>query len=92
MQEEFKDTKGVIRIRISKKNRQHNGPKNSIKGQITLSITLVYKILHRILYANSLLFKCKLKETQLCNFCNETKETTISTLVEFLDKSHVYQM
>jgi hypothetical protein len=24
-QEEFEDTKGVIRIRISKKNRQHNG-------------------------------------------------------------------
>jgi hypothetical protein len=32
-------------------------------SQITLSITLVYKILHRTLYANSLLFKCKLKET-----------------------------
>ena len=25
--EEFKDTKGVIRIRISKKNRQQNGQK-----------------------------------------------------------------
>jgi hypothetical protein len=25
MLEEFEDTKGVIRIRISKKNRQHNG-------------------------------------------------------------------
>jgi hypothetical protein len=25
--EEFKDTKGVIRIRISKKNRQQNGEK-----------------------------------------------------------------
>jgi len=25
IQEEFEDTKGVIRIRISKKNRQHNG-------------------------------------------------------------------
>ena len=29
--EEFEDTKGVIRIRISKKNRQHNGQKE--KGQ-----------------------------------------------------------
>jgi hypothetical protein len=28
--EEFEDTKGVIRIRISRKNRQHNGKK---KGQ-----------------------------------------------------------
>ena len=77
MQEEFKDTKGVIRIRISKKNRQHNGPQNSIKGQITLSITLLYKTLHRIVYANSLLLKCKLKETELCNFCNEIKETIL---------------
>ena len=25
--EKFEDTKGVIRIRISKKNRQHNGQK-----------------------------------------------------------------
>jgi len=24
-EEEFEDTKGTIRIRISKKNRQHNG-------------------------------------------------------------------
>jgi len=27
VQEEFEDTKGVIRIRISKKNRQHNDQK-----------------------------------------------------------------
>jgi hypothetical protein len=32
IQEEFEDTKGVIRIRISKKNRQHNGQKRSYKG------------------------------------------------------------
>ena len=30
-QEEFEDTKGVIRIRISKKNRQHNGQKEKYK-------------------------------------------------------------
>ena len=30
-QEKFEDTKGVIRIRISKKNRQHNGPKKKYK-------------------------------------------------------------
>ena len=28
IEEEFEDTKGVIRIRISKKERQHNGQKN----------------------------------------------------------------
>ena len=30
-QEEFEDTKGVIRIRISKKNRQHNGKKKIVQ-------------------------------------------------------------
>jgi hypothetical protein len=29
--EELEDTKGVIRIRISKKNRQHNGQKKKYK-------------------------------------------------------------
>ena len=29
--EEFEDTKGVIRIRISKKNRQHNDPKEKVQ-------------------------------------------------------------
>ena len=32
VQEEFEDTKGVIRIRKSKKNRQHNGQKKKDKG------------------------------------------------------------
>jgi type III secretory pathway component EscU len=31
IQEEFKDTKGVIRIRKSKKDRQHNGQKKKYK-------------------------------------------------------------
>jgi tRNA A-37 threonylcarbamoyl transferase component Bud32 len=30
-EEEFEDTKGVIRIRISKKYRQHNGQKKKYK-------------------------------------------------------------
>jgi hypothetical protein len=30
-QEEFEDTKGVIRICISKRNRQHNGQKKKDK-------------------------------------------------------------
>jgi hypothetical protein len=34
-------------------------------------------IICRILSTNSLLFKCKLKETQHCNVCNETKETIL---------------
>ena len=32
MKEEFEDTKGAISIRISKKNRQHNGQKKKYKG------------------------------------------------------------
>jgi hypothetical protein len=31
MKEEFEDTKGAIRIRISKKNRQHNDQKKKYK-------------------------------------------------------------
>ena len=31
VQEEFEDTKEVIRIRLSKKNRQHNGQKKKYK-------------------------------------------------------------
>ena len=31
LQEEFEDTKGVIRIRILKKNRQYNGQKKKYK-------------------------------------------------------------
>ena len=37
--EEFEDTKGVIRIRISKKHRKHNGQEK--KGQLT-----IYKAWH----------------------------------------------
>jgi len=33
MQEEFEDTKGVIRIRISEKDRQNNGQKKRTKEQ-----------------------------------------------------------
>ena len=40
--EEFEDTKGVIRIRMLKKNRQHNGQKKSTKGKTT-----IYKYIHK---------------------------------------------
>jgi hypothetical protein len=32
MEEEFENTKGVMRIRISKKNRQHNEQKKKYKA------------------------------------------------------------
>jgi hypothetical protein len=40
MQEEFEDTKGVIIIRKSKKNRQRNDQKKKNKGQTTIFKTL----------------------------------------------------
>jgi hypothetical protein len=40
-EEEFEDTKGLIRIRISKKNRQHNGQKKINKGQTTIYKTYI---------------------------------------------------
>jgi len=36
-QEEFEDTKGAIRIRLSKKNRQHNGQKKKYKRRNNLA-------------------------------------------------------
>ena len=41
MEEEFEDTKGVIRICISKKNRQHNGKIKSTKVQTTIYKTYI---------------------------------------------------
>ena len=50
MDEEFEDTKGVIRIRISKKNRQHNDQKKSklillsnVKEENVWNILFIYK-------------------------------------------------
>ena len=40
-EEKFEDTKGAIRNRISKKNRQHNGQKKSTKGQTTINKTYI---------------------------------------------------
>jgi hypothetical protein len=39
VQEEFEDTKGVIRIRKSKKDRQHNGKKKDKKTNNDLHYT-----------------------------------------------------
>ena len=38
-QEEFEDTKGIIRIRNSKKNRQHNGKTKNDKQRYTKHYT-----------------------------------------------------
>ena len=36
-----------------------------------------YKLIHRILITNSFLYKYGLKETELCTFCTETKESLV---------------
>ena len=36
-----------------------------------------FKLLYRILPVNSFLYKCGLKETELCTFCMETKENVL---------------
>jgi hypothetical protein len=47
-QEECADTKRVIRIRISKKNRQHNGQKKKIQKDKQRSTKYTHKAKHRI--------------------------------------------
>ena len=42
MKEEFEDTKGAIRIRILKKNRQHNGQKKKYKNNSEISLLLSF--------------------------------------------------
>jgi hypothetical protein len=42
-----------------------------------------YKLIHRILITNSFLHKCGLKETELCTFCTETKESIVHIFWEF---------
>jgi hypothetical protein len=48
IQEEFEDTKVVIRIRISKKNRQHNGQKKKIQKAKQRSTKHTYKTKDRV--------------------------------------------
>ena len=36
-----------------------------------------YKLIHKILITNSFLYRCGLKETKLCTFCTETKESLV---------------
>ena len=48
MQEEFEDAKGVIRIRISEKNRQHNDQKEKVQKNKQRSTKHTYKTKDRI--------------------------------------------
>jgi hypothetical protein len=46
--EEFEDTKGAIRIRISKKNRQHKGKKKKVQRDKQRSTKHTYKAKDRL--------------------------------------------
>jgi peptidyl-tRNA hydrolase len=46
--EDFEDTKGTIRIRISKKNRQHNGQKEKVQKDKQRSTKHTYKTKDRV--------------------------------------------
>jgi hypothetical protein len=46
--EEFNDTKGVIRISISKKNRQHNGQKKKVQKDKQRSTKHTHKTKDRV--------------------------------------------
>ena len=41
-----------------------------------------FKLSHRITATNSFLFKCGLKETELCTFCTETNESLLHLFQE----------
>ena len=43
LSEEFEDTKGAIRIRISQKNRQHNGKNEKVQKDKQRSTKHTYK-------------------------------------------------
>ena len=48
IEEEFEDTKGVIRIRKSKKNRQHNGQRKKYKKYKQRSTKHTHKTKDRV--------------------------------------------
>ena len=43
----------------------------------------------RIYFTNSKLFKCKLSETELCSFCNNTKETILHLFFECMYSKNI---
>jgi hypothetical protein len=49
-----------------------------------------FQLSHRITATNSFLFKCGLKETELCIFCTETKESLLHLFWECTYSKHVW--
>ena len=52
--------------------------KNGCHDSVTSHFSTLYKILYRICYTNSMLFKFGLADSPLCYFCNEELENYVS--------------
>ena len=48
----------------------------------TLLQNFQFKLIHRIIFTNRKLFLCHMSETELCSFCNETRETLVHLFFE----------
>jgi hypothetical protein len=69
-QEEFEDTKGVIRICISKKYRQHNGQKKKDKRTNNYQHNITHKADDRVMRSPPKT-GCELRcPRRVCSFCS----------------------
>jgi len=66
-QEEFEDTKGAIRIRISKKDREHNGQKKKDKGQTTINKTNPTKTGGELRFSGRVCSSCSTSDNRRVN-------------------------
>jgi hypothetical protein len=57
MKKEFEDSKGVIRIRISKKNKQHSGQKKKVQKDKQRSTKHTYKTDQKKKYSKTMIVK-----------------------------------
>ena len=62
--EEFEDTKGVIRIRVSKKNRQHNGQNKKVQTEKQRSTKHTHKTTRTPLKTWGKLISCSISSTR----------------------------
>ena len=80
--------------RWSKHRYKYRGLENNLQTKFSFcwrpkTKNLQYKIFHRIYFTNSKLFKCKLSETELCSFCNNTKETILHLFFECMYSKNI---
>jgi hypothetical protein len=79
--EEFEDTKGVVRIHISKKNRQHNGQKEKVQKDKQLSTKHTHKTkgrVTRIPIKTEGEFRCRGRVSSSC-FTSGTRRVNLVT-------------